>query len=224
MANRVLYVDRLENNRKGEFKIFLTCCACNQVFERKNGGIKKGTIRIYCSPKCRGAGQTTLGKTTVKCTQCGKGVYKRNSTITKNNFCNHSCATKYAMAHKTGGYNRSKLEFWLEDKLSILYPGLKIIYNDSSMFKMELDIYIPSLKLAFELNGIFHYEPIFGPEKLLKTQTNDKRKFQACLENNIELCIIDTTNQKYFKEKTSQQFLDIIIKIINLKLNPDNNA
>lgn len=81
----------------------------------------------------------------------------------------------------------------------------------------ELDIYIPSLKLAFELNGIFHYEPIYNQLQLEKTQNNDQRKFQACLEKGIELCIIDVSKQKYFKESTSQQYLKIITDIINQK-------
>ena len=86
------------------------------------------------------------------------------------------------------------------------------------MIDAELDIYIPSLNLAFELNGIFHYEPIFGEKKLNSTKNNDKRKFQACLEKNIELCIIDTSTQKYFKENTSNIYLDIILKITDNKL------
>ena len=86
------------------------------------------------------------------------------------------------------------------------------------MIDAELDIYIPSLNLAFELNGIFHYEPIFGEKKLNSTKNNDKRKFQACLEKNIELCIIDTSTQKYFKENTSKIYLDIILKITDNKL------
>lgn len=53
---------------------------------------------------------------------------------------------------------------------------------------------------------------------LNSTKNNDKRKFQACLEKNIELCIIDTSTQKYFKETTSKIYLDIILKIINNKL------
>jgi hypothetical protein len=81
-----------------------------------------------------------------------------------------------------------------------------------------LDIYIPSLKLAFELNGIFHYEPIYGKEKLENTQNNDGRKFQACLECGIEFCTIDVSAQKYFKEKTSQIYLDIVTDILNKKL------
>ena len=76
-------------------------------------------------------------------------------------------------------------------------------------------IYIPSIKLAFELNGIFHYEPIFGEEKLEKIKSNDQNKFLICKKNNINLCIINTCQQKYFKISTSQKYLDIIVFIIN---------
>jgi hypothetical protein len=71
--------------------------------------------------------------------------------------------------------------------------------------------------LAFELNGIFHYEPIFGDEKLDKITNNDNRKFQACLEKKIELCIIDTSKFGYFKESGARKFLDIVVDIINKK-------
>ena len=73
------------------------------------------------------------------------------------------------------------------------------------------------MKLAFELNGIFHYEPIFGNDKLNRTRKNDNNKFLKCQEQNINLCIIDTSSQKYFKERTSKKFLDIITNIINQK-------
>jgi len=77
-----------------------------------------------------------------------------------------------------------------------------------------LDIYIPSLNVAIELNGIFHYEPIYGVDKLGKIQDNDISKSKACIDNQIDLCTIDTSGQKYFKPKTSQKYLDIITNII----------
>lgn len=103
----------------------------------------------------------------------------------------------------------------MQEQLSLQYPNLEIHYNRKDAINSELDIYIPSLKLAFELNGIFHYEPIYGPEKLSKIQNNDNRKFQACLEKGIELVIIDTSGLKYFKPLKAQSFYQIIINIIN---------
>lgn len=133
----------------------------------------------------------------------------------RSEFCNMSCATLYNNTHKEYGYRRSKLEQWIEEQLIILYPNLEIHFNRKDAINSELDIYIPSLRLAFELNGIFHYEPIYSQEQFEKIQNNDQRKFKLCIEHNISLCIIDTSNQKQFKESTSKKYLDIITNIIN---------
>jgi hypothetical protein len=136
----------------------------------------------------------------------------------KNHFCSQSCTISYNNKHKTTGNRRSKLEIYLENQLTILYPNLPIDYNLKLAINSELDIYIPSLNLAFELNGIFHYEPIFGINKLDQIRNNDISKSKACIDNRIDLCIIDTSDQKYVKPSTSQKYLDIIIKIINERL------
>lgn len=110
------------------------------------------------------------------------------------------------------------MEIWLEGQLPKLYPKLEFHFNRKDTINSELDIYIPSLKLAFELNGIFHYEPIYGQKKLGQIQNNDNRKFQACLEKDIELCIIDVSGLKYFKPDKVQEYLDIITSVIFQKL------
>lgn len=132
-----------------------------------------------------------------------------------NLFCSKSCAGTYNNKNKTHGTRVSKLEIWLQGKLDELYPNLEIHYNRKDTINSELDIYIPSLKLAFELNGVFHYEPIFGENKLSQIQNNDDRKFQACLELGIELCIIDSSQFKNFKEERAKKYLNIIITIMN---------
>jgi hypothetical protein len=68
--------------------------------------------------------------------------------------------------------------------------------------------------VAFELNGIVHYEPIYGSDKLDGIQSNDLRKIFACAEEGISLCVIDVSSLKYFKENKAERFLNIILKII----------
>ena len=117
--------------------------------------------------------------------------------------------------------NISKLEIWLQSELIKIYPQTEFVFNGIKAINAELDIYIPSLKLAFELNGIFHYEPIFGKRKLEQTKNNDVRKFAECANNNIGLCVIDTSGQKYFKIETSHKYLKIICDIINERMAVD---
>lgn len=75
-------------------------------------------------------------------------------------------------------------------------PELLILYSDKSAIESELDIYIPSLKLAIEIQGIFHYKPIFGDLKLKQIQDNDLNKKLICFEKNIKLICINVSDQK----------------------------
>lgn len=159
---------------------------------------------------------------TVQCGQCGLSVVARKDHIKKSKsghlFCNHHCAALYANSHKTVGTRRSKLEVWLEARLRALYPNLTLLPNDKTAINSELDFYFPELKLAFELNGIFHYEPIYGPEKLASIQNNDHRKFAACAEAGISLCIIDVSWMTHFKPLRAQRILSYMQEIVGQKL------
>ena len=156
----------------------------------------------------------------VNCKNCDFKFEKSYSDRKKtpNHFCSHSCTATYNNKNKTTGYRRSKLEVWLEEQLTNLYPSLPIDYNKKTAIGSELDIYIPTLNLAIEINGIFHYEPIYGVDKLNKVQHNDKSKSLSCHESKIDLCIIDSSSQKYVKPSTSKKYLDIITKIINERI------
>lgn len=158
----------------------------------------------------------------VPCSECGKLLTRNKSvasrTKTGRSFCDLRCTALYRNKHKKTGTRRSKLEVWLELELKKQYPGLSLLFNEREVIGSELDIYIPILSLAFELNGIFHYEPIYGQERLASIQNNDDRKFQACLEKGVELCIIDSSQFKHFKPEKAQKYLDIISGIINLKI------
>ena len=207
-------------------KLPCECASCDSVFYTTKRNIMsyinpndkmKGD---FCSLKCYGNYRKQIIE--VECSNCGKKIYKTiyNSKKSKsgNLFCSTSCSAKYNNTHKTNGYRRSKLEIYIEDQLTIMYPNMSIDYNKTDAINSELDIFIPSLKLAFELNGIFHYEPIYGEVKLGQIQNNDNRKFQACIEREIELCIIDSSGLKRFKKERGEEYLNIIVNIISNKL------
>ena len=170
----------------------------------------------FCSKRCMGLAKVV--SLDVLCEECSVTFKKLPCHIRKSNhnFCCQSCAGKYGAKHKTKGCRRSKLEAWLELKLVNSYPNVKFLFNDTSAIQAELDIFCPDLKVAFELNGVFHYEDIFG--KLETTKNRDKMKVSLCASAGIGLCVIDTSKQKYFKESSSQEFLAIIQSIIQERI------
>lgn len=204
----------------------LSCVNCSATFYNSKHQIYKaikgfgGFKSNFCSTKCSGQHKLKTKSSIVSCHLCSKSFSRTNKRLkqSKLNFCSSSCSAKYYNARKVKGTRVSKLELFIQQKLSTLYPNLSIIYNSKEYINSELDIYIPSLNLAFELNGIFHYEPIYGDDKLKQIQNNDTRKFQACLEKGIELCILDTSKQSRFTESSSNIYITIITNIINNKL------
>ena len=221
---KTLYTDEEFKNAKAITKLPLECQYCHNTFyqeKRRIQAILSGKFNytgVFCSPKCNNAFRYPVYEVT--CNQCGKSFRKQLKEIkkSKNHFCCHSCAAIYRNSHKVKGTRVSKLEIWLQEQLAKSYPKIEFHFNRKDTINSELDIYIPSLKLAFELNGIFHYEPIYGFDKLSATKNNDNRKLQACFENGIEICIIDISSMKNFKEKNATKYLDIIINIIEQRL------
>ena len=218
----ILYTIEEYSSAKTTDLLRLQCENCKKVFFKSKKKIAYNLLHNdssckYCSRECFYKSRETNIK--VNCYICNKEFTKIPARLTTHNFCSHKCSCKYALSIKRSpkkqGTNRSKLEIYIEEQLKSLYPNLEILFNDRKAINSELDIYIPSLRLAFELNGIFHYEPIHGQDKLDKTVNNDFRKFAACNENKISLCVIDTSQQKYVKESTSKKYLDIIQKILN---------
>lgn len=216
MTNLLMSKDLYDEARSSDL-IDLKCIQCDKAFDRIKIQVKRDGGK-FCSHKC--SDKSRIKRQQVKCLQCSTEFSKQLKEVKKspNHFCSQSCAATYNNAHKTKGNRRSKLEVWLEAQLPLKYPNLVFHFNRKDAINSELDIYIPSMNLAFELNGIFHYEPIFGKDKLSKIQNNDNRKFQACIEKGIELCIIDTSKQAYFKEQTAKKYLDIVTNIIDIKI------
>lgn len=224
---RPLYTKTDFDLAKGKDLLPLYCKHCgNRFFVSKNE--IKISIRMnyekhkFCSQNCFRLFKNKSKTSIVFCAQCNKQlkrlVCQNKQSKSGNHFCSQSCSATYNNEHKKHGTRRSKLEKWIEQKLTEKYPSLEIHYNRKDAICSELDFYFPSLKLAFELNGIYHYEAIHGKQKLEKIKNNDERKLQACIENDIEFCIIDVSSFSYFKENKAAKFLEIITKIVDNKI------
>ncbi len=225
-----LFNDEEYSNAKSTDTLPLRCIECGKTFYIQKKLIKyalKNPTKMsceYCSIQCA---KLKIKKERIKthCKHCGKEIDVKKSAFkkskSKNFFCSKSCAAYYNNSHKNYGFTRSKLELYIESKLNELYPKIEILYNDRKTINSELDIYIPKYKLAFELNGIIHYEPIYGKDTFEYIQNRDKNKFQLCQKNDISLCVIDTSSLKYFKEQRAEKYLNIITEIINQHLLTD---
>jgi hypothetical protein len=218
---KVLYSEEEFNKARSIDLLPVVCNTCNKkLYKEKREIIRiiKRNGNVYCSKECVSIGRTKSILAT--CIQCGNQFKKQYHRVKTrpNHFCSHTCSATYNNQHKTHGIRRSKLEEYLETDLTKLYPDLDIHFNRKDAIGSELDIYIPSLNIAFELNGIFHYEPIFGVDKLKKISKNDLNKSKACIDAKIDLCIIDTSYQKRFTISSSQKFLTIIVDIINSRM------
>src|SRR5690554_4724966 len=196
----------------------LRCNSCGVLYRKpKNqiqGAIKgRNQTKNFCSHDCDCTSRKE--KIPLTCTHCDKEFLKIPSKVSKKNFCSKSCSASYNNKNKTSGTRRSRLEHYLQEVLEEKYPTLEILFNDKSVLGSELDIFIPSLRIAIELNGIYHYEPIHGYDKLFKIQKNDCEKKCLCDDKGIKLIEIDTRVQKRFSVNTSMQFVTLISNIID---------
>ena len=77
-----------------------------------------------------------------------------------------------------------------------IYPDVEIIrhHRPNWLEGLELDIYIPSIKLAFEYQGLQHFQAVEhwgGKEKLEVQKEHDSRKKRICKEKGVRLICVN---------------------------------
>jgi hypothetical protein len=210
---------------EGHHRLFIAhtvCEECKHPIQIYKSELKN---KNFCSTKCsaihfnnfrKGPKQKTFDfiskkskkpKSVNKCVFCGKDTFNLL-------YCNGTCRNKTQNKYKNG--SKSYAEKILCDKLRINFPNWTIIENNRIILNgLELDIYIPHLKLAIEWNGIYHILPIKGNESLQKIINKDNRKIELCKKLGITLITIsDRTSHKKFIEETTN---DLIEKLKLLK-------
>lgn len=98
-----------------------------------------------------------------------------------------------------------------------LLPNYQIIrhYRPDWLERLELDIYVPALRLGIEYQGQQHFKPVkvWGGEKALESlQVRDRKKVQICADKNVTLLHINYTDP-LTKHFISKLLLDVGIKL-----------
>jgi len=172
-------------------------------------------LGLPTNKECKEGNITTI---TFTCPICNMKVTKKVKM--DDGFESRTCSRKCGIKHlnrRRSQFRRdtSILERWIHEQLDNIYETPNILYNDRVLLQgLELDIYIPEYKIAFELNGRHHYSPIFGIERLTSTQNNDRRKIQKCKQLGISLYVIDTSKLRKFSNKKAKYYLSAITCII----------
>lgn len=139
------------------------------------------------------------------CPVCGKILMVTENELKKRKYCGGTCRNKINNKQIFG--TRSKAEIYLEERLKKEFTNLIMIFNDRETLNgKELDVFIPSLNLAIEWNGIYHFKKIRDDGFFEKTKKKDNQKIKECIELGIELYIIKdlTSNKKFIKEETEK--------------------
>jgi hypothetical protein len=197
------------NELKPSDLVDLKCEQCGKTFQHKASHVKTrlknhptSNRLCYCSKTCKF--NTKRNKIIVICKTCSKEFLKLPSQIKKcpNNFCSQSCAGSYNSAHRTTGIRRSKAEVLIEELIKADFPDLPIQTSVRDVLEsgLEIDIFLPSLNIAIELNGPVHYFPIYGQTKLEDIQNKDLRKQVELQQKGFNLIVIDISQHTYWKK------------------------
>lgn len=111
--------------------------------------------------------------------------------------------------HTTESICREVLEEVFDCKFPKVRPSWLVGANNCLL---ELDGYCEDLGLAFEYNGIQHYQPVDffgGSEKFKMIQKNDFLKKRLCKENNVNLLVIKHIN-KTTRESVEEKIMEIL--------------
>lgn len=184
----------------------LFCLQCQKEFTRIPSKLKRSNGKSFCSRQC---GNTYLGnlrakpkpikltkviKQPIKCFNC------ENLTM-NTKFCSGTCRNKVNNLNLKG--SKSKAERLLVEQLKLNFPQWTILENNRKILNgLELDVFIPEIRLAIEWNGIFHYEPIHGNHCLERVIKKDTFKIELCKSLGIELIVIcdRTSHVKFIRE------------------------
>jgi len=108
----------------------------------------------------------------------------------------------------------SKLEHYIINELT--NNGFEVEFHKEHLLlndRVHLDIWLPKLSTAIEIDGPTHFEPIWGEEHLKKTQATDNIKDGLLL--NAGCCIIRLRQKKNLSKTYASELASELLEILN---------
>ena len=127
---------------------------------------------------------------------------------------------------KRASQEGSKLEKYIRDQLT--KSGYVIEYHKKGIVpnaNLEVDIYLPEIGTAIEIDGPSHFLPIWGEEALTKTIKSDNEK-NGLLRYHGVMVLRVAQKRKTLSQKSMRDTWNAIekeLKIISIKLPAKNN-
>jgi|TARA_R110002051_G_C8630251_1_gene484663 very-short-patch-repair endonuclease len=111
----------------------------------------------------------------------------------------------------------SKLEKFILESLTI--EGYRVEFHKERALlneKLEIDLFIPELSVAIEVDGPSHFEPVWGQQAFERTQSSDRQKSGLVLS--MGLVLIRIKHTKGLSEKYKRETLaDLKVELEKIK-------
>lgn len=115
------------------------------------------------------------------------------------------------MAVRESSKRGSKLELYLLNHL--IKEGYKVdFHKEQSLLntKLQIDLFLPKLNVAIEVDGLSHFEPVWGEDTLKKNQKYDNKKTGLILGKGLVL--IRIIQKKDFSNSRAQVIYSQLIE------------
>lgn len=152
---------------------------------------------------------------------------KRRAEIAKENWKNKTPEEIFLMrqnavqgvlkASKSG----SKFENYVVDNL--MNDGFSVETHKEDFINQEnvhIDIYLPEMSLAIEIDGPAHFLPIWGQDKLDKHIAKDKKKNDLLIYKGLTVLRVKCLARNISKIKMENAYREIVEKIRAIEANP----
>jgi very-short-patch-repair endonuclease len=129
-----------------------------------------------------------------------------------------SANTAARESSKTG----SKLEKFILNQL--LKDGYRVEFHKEQMLsntKLQIDLFLPTMNLAIEVDGPSHFSPIWGSDALIKNQKYDEKKNGLLIGKGLSLIRIKQT--KDFSKTRANLIYSRLLDLLTQKTYHQNN-